>query len=158
MDCDYFRELLSANRDGELTEQENRVLTAHLQTCLPCRAFADELSALGDALALWRPEPLPSMVKDQILGRTIGHAVNSRTGFLRGYYRIPRSLAWAAILAVVLLLVNTIADPFSAHRQPDAASSPSVGSVRVQKVVLTQKDLVSSYTIVGGDHPSKGGK
>ena len=157
MDCDYFRELLSANRDGELTEQENRVLTAHLQTCLPCRAFADELAALGDALALWRPEPLPSTVKDQILARTMGHAVNSRTGFLRGYYRIPRSLAWAAILAVVLLLVNTFAGQFSARR-PDAPSKPPDGSVMVQKVVLTQKDLVSSYTIVGGDHPSKGGK
>ena len=48
-DCRYFEELISARLDGELTEQEEIALRAHLEECENCRAYRDALRAVTGA-------------------------------------------------------------------------------------------------------------
>ena len=52
MTCDHYRELLSAELDGELTKAESADLAEHLNGCAGCRAYRDDLQAADPALAL----------------------------------------------------------------------------------------------------------
>lgn len=50
MNCEASRILISAYLDGELSEQEARLLKAHLQTCESCVSYLQQQEALKNAL------------------------------------------------------------------------------------------------------------
>ncbi|HEX2495843.1 MAG TPA: zf-HC2 domain-containing protein [Gaiellaceae bacterium] len=64
--CERARECASLRLDGELSEFEQALLTAHLDRCDPCRSFARELDALTSHVRttplarLEQPVSLPS--------------------------------------------------------------------------------------------------
>lgn len=59
MDC-IDKKKISAYLDGELAEDERTRIGAHLEECAACRAEAEELTAVSDALdVLERLEPDP---------------------------------------------------------------------------------------------------
>lgn len=68
--CERMTLQLSAWLDGELTRQEERELTAHLEVCPQCRALARQLEACRDAMGrLGEAEPpqgFAQRVMDQI--------------------------------------------------------------------------------------------
>jgi len=50
MECSRIKKKLSAYLDGEMPEQERKIISEHLQQCDECRAELSALSAVGDAL------------------------------------------------------------------------------------------------------------
>lgn len=45
--CEQYEELISAGVDGELSPDEQRHLTRHLESCSSCRAFASSVGAMS---------------------------------------------------------------------------------------------------------------
>jgi anti-sigma factor RsiW len=62
--CERARECASLRLDGELSEFEQALLTAHLARCEPCRAFAAELDAITMGL---RSAPLERLEQPVVL-------------------------------------------------------------------------------------------
>jgi predicted anti-sigma-YlaC factor YlaD len=60
--CDRAREWASLRADGELSELEGALLDAHLKRCLGCRAFADDIAGVTDALRAAALEQLTAPV------------------------------------------------------------------------------------------------
>ncbi|MGH3132120.1 MAG: zf-HC2 domain-containing protein, partial [Gaiellaceae bacterium] len=64
--CDRTREWVALSLDGELSEFESALMTAHLERCEPCRVFQVELGAITAELrsrpleTLRRPIELPA--------------------------------------------------------------------------------------------------
>lgn len=66
MNCDEIFELLSASLDGELTDQQEALVQAHLAQCPGCRALMTELAAIHDGCGVWEAEP-PQELTQSIL-------------------------------------------------------------------------------------------
>lgn len=70
MSCEAYLDLISASLDGELTQQEQAQLTAHLEVCPACRAILNDMQAARDAFAhvgeVEAPEGLARGVMAQI--------------------------------------------------------------------------------------------
>ena len=65
MTCEEYELLLSARLDGELTHQEEALLTAHLAQCPHCRQVAQQLAQLHEEMALLTAD-LPGRLKNQL--------------------------------------------------------------------------------------------
>jgi predicted anti-sigma-YlaC factor YlaD len=107
MDCSHFRELVSADLDGELAEGERRSLARHLEGCADCRPYAAKASELHRSLRVHAAPPVPDLV-GSVLAR-LGDAPPSRR---------PRQLAWRVGLAAVGLIQIVLAGP-ALVRHPD---------------------------------------
>lgn len=143
MDCSDFEELLSARRDGELTPAEAVALERHLQGCPACRKTAQVIDEIGALVASLDRAPMPRETEKAILSDTLGHHATAADakGFLSGYYRVPRPLAWAAVIVFVALGVENLVGPAGNILRPgDRGANPA--NPGVQKVVMTDDDLV----------------
>jgi anti-sigma factor RsiW len=60
--CERARECASLRLDGELSEFEQALLSAHLARCEPCRSYAAELDAITTRLRSAPLEPLEQPV------------------------------------------------------------------------------------------------
>lgn len=69
MACDQFLELLSAQLDGALTEEEERELEEHLAACPDCRAVGAQLSALQGAFPELEEVPAPEGFTQGVMDR-----------------------------------------------------------------------------------------
>jgi hypothetical protein len=106
MECDRIKILLSAYLDGQLEEQEQRLVEEHLQQCSSCR---NDLKALRDYLEIARSIPLRTAPDD--LMENTWQAVRTReaTPILvkvsrsRGFQLIS-SLAAAAVIILYLAI------------------------------------------------------
>lgn len=92
--CEAYEDLLSARLDGELTRQEETDLTAHLETCPRCRAFARDLRTLHTSLLTLAADP-PAGMTDAIMAELKPKPRRKKRPWF--------SLACAALLALVLL-------------------------------------------------------
>lgn len=61
MRCDTIREALSARLDGEDPGLDTEVLDVHLGTCVACRAWVGELTALHRLVRVREAEPVPDL-------------------------------------------------------------------------------------------------
>jgi predicted anti-sigma-YlaC factor YlaD len=61
MECEPYREALSARLDGEAPGLPEEALDRHLQTCAACTAWAEELSVLHRAVRVREAEPVPDL-------------------------------------------------------------------------------------------------
>ena len=66
MNCDTALEMMSAMLDGELTQQEQQMLQAHLDACESCRAVYAELAAMDAALRDDQTEP-PAALRGNVM-------------------------------------------------------------------------------------------
>jgi anti-sigma factor RsiW len=105
-DCVRYAPMLGA-REGELTQDEQRALDAHLEGCADCRALAAELAALdglvGESLMARANSRDFAPFVDQVMARVgaEGRApARARRGFLGWLFAHPR----AAIASVVPVL------------------------------------------------------
>jgi anti-sigma factor RsiW len=91
--CDPFRELLSAELDGELSPAERRRLQEHLAACPACVATGSDWQRLGRSARVREAESIPYLV-DTVVNR----ARPARTG--RGQW-VRLSLGWVAVVLLV---------------------------------------------------------
>ena len=99
MTCDLYRELISAQMDGEVTETEARHAHAHLQQCDACRRFAALLLEQQGALAAAPIPKQPKGLQERIRVR-IGVGAGSirpaaAAGSILGRHGIPLRIAHA---------------------------------------------------------------
>ena len=111
--CERSRAWASMRLDGELSEFENALLTAHLRTCGACREY--EESAQGAVLAL-RAQPLEQ----------VGHPV-AVPGRRRLVVR-PVAVAGAAAAVAAVVGLTTVLSLESATR-PATVRTPSTQAV-----------------------------
>jgi anti-sigma factor RsiW len=156
MNCDKYREMMSASLDSQLSPEDTRTLQAHLETCAECREFAAGFGNFRMLTSTEKRELLPADVEREILGKTIG---SRHAGFFarlfQTNYQIPRPVVWVAGAALLLLAVNAfIGTPPESPQTPstvagndDLASRSDDG---VRTIVLTEADVVYRQSIAGG--------
>lgn len=151
MNCSDFQPLISAKLDKELTPEEEKILARHLKTCANCAILAKELEDLRIIYSSWENVQIPVELEKQILNRTVKTTQEKRPalGFLGGYYKVPKGLAWASILLFLILVVNSFLNPLGNFSQLREIEKPVPELSSVQRVVLTENDVVRTYTILG---------
>jgi hypothetical protein len=149
MECSEIKKLISAHLDSELIPIEHQRLTDHLEVCADCRQFQRELIALRQAMAAAKDEMIPREADQVIIDRTINRVslIKKFIGIPGGYYRIPRSVAWAAALLLMFLLGNTITDRLTTLHKTAIARGNLSESAMIQKIEMTQSDLVGIQTV-----------
>lgn len=142
MNCHDIQQLISAKLDEELTPEEEQILSEHMPYCYNCSAFAKKLEELKVLSSNWQEVQIPAELERQILSKTVKPVKKEIAfwSFLSGYYRVPRSLAWASVLLFLIFLVNSILSPVKTLTKSEN---------RVQKIVLSETDIVKTYTIIG---------
>ncbi len=126
MNCEEFRDKISALIDGELPEEERKEMLAHRTACAECDRYATEIEHVDEVL---RAEPLPDLppelveklkkielewtvpyvswrpyVKDSLISAAAAVVVFTVSMMGAGYWRdiaialIP-AVAWAMVLA-----------------------------------------------------------
>ena len=149
MDCEKYRKLISSALDGKLSSDESRKLEKHLAACRDCRSFKADLEEIR-GLALQRnPVSMPNKLEERILGEASGARVQPRVVHRSnsGYYRIPKIAVWAAAAVIVGLLFASLIQPFRPAAQVQSASSLTARNEIPQKVIMSEQDIVSQYTI-----------
>jgi anti-sigma factor RsiW len=109
MTCDYFKELISAQIDGELTPDESRALERHLQDCPACARLSEELKQQSQSMASHPTAAIPETLAANILAATVrkpeqGRVHQKIVAFFAGNYRIPRVAVWATAAVLIVLL------------------------------------------------------
>ena len=149
MDCEKYRKLISLALDGELPSGESRELEEHLADCPDCREFKADLQEIHGLSLQRAPVAMPHELAERILEETSGAQVQPRVVHRSnsGYYRIPKIAVWAAAAVIVGLMFSTLFQPFRPATQVQQPSALAAGDEIPQKVIMSEQDIVSQYTI-----------
>lgn len=146
MNCEHCRQLISALVDKELTEGERGSLDEHLAQCSECAQYSEQIRELERLTAEWESSAMPREIEQAILDR----AKQKRHGWLprlwSGSYRIPRPVAWAAAVLLLVLAVDAVRGPSIPEQTGPANGGPVLVRPAVHKIVLTESDVVRTYT------------
>lgn len=137
MNCETVRETMSAELDGEATDEQLAPAYSHLAACADCRAWRREIIAVKGIFAALPEHPLPASIAGQL---ELAGTASPRVG-RRNVYRIPRLLAWAAAAVVVLSI------GWSSHQALTRPVTTSTAEV-AETIVLTSRDRTSSSVMV----------
>ncbi len=145
MNCEHCRQLISALVDKELTEGERGSLDEHLAQCSECAQYSEQIRELERLTSEWESSAMPRDIEQAILDRAKQkpHGWLGRVG--GGSYRIPRPVAWAAVLLLALLSVNSLISR-NGSTQEEQFITTSENNQPVQHIILTQADIVQTYT------------
>ncbi len=83
MECEHWREAISARGDGEDPGIDPRILDAHVRSCAGCRAYERELDAMSMAFRLNTVAAMPDLSR-RVVKRVALLDRMSRWGVLRG--------------------------------------------------------------------------
>ena len=148
MNCEYFKELISARLDGELSTEEESVLSGHLSECVECSSLYEELLDQRESLGTRKPAEIPADVERKILDKTIQSSkrTSRAIGFLSGSYIVPKPLAWGVAAAIIILLFAAIFKPIDSIMDSKFEKTAGTGTVGVQKIVMTENDIKETRT------------
>jgi len=128
MRCQEARVLISARLDGELSQQEERELDAHLAGCPACRELAEDLSALRLSLEALEDEPAPAGLASRVMEQIRASETEKKAVPL---FRRPQIRALACLAACAALCIGLYAASqarksaeLSAGFQADARALP----------------------------------
>lgn len=98
--CDHYFELLSAQIDGMLTEEEERELLAHVLVCEDCKALQEDLLELSDTMS-----EMQVIVPEGLSANVMAAVQKEKRGKIIPFYRrknfIGSMLTAAAMLALI---------------------------------------------------------
>lgn len=101
--CNEILDLLSAQLDGVLTAEEEGLLKEHLDVCPECRALAEDLAVIHDAMPHMVEVPPPE-IKEAVMAR-----IKAETGEPIPFPQKKRQTrpwkTWGAAAAVLVLVV-----------------------------------------------------
>lgn len=130
MQCNEFRELLSAWLDGELSEEESAGLAEHLAVCHECSECLAEYRQISSAVSSLAVEP-PENLASGIMYRV---SLETKKG---GGRRFGRFTAIAAVIALLLITaasfkglipgleINTTSSALSESPEAQATAAPA---------------------------------
>jgi len=104
MKCETARDLISALADGETTSEETTAVALHVERCMACSSYSQQLAVLDRQVRIRPAEPVPDLVA--AVTTRARPAKLGRGGWLRP------ALAWIALVMFVqsapaLILGNT---------------------------------------------------
>ena len=152
MNCEQYRQLISALVDKELNSEERGSLDKHLADCSACKQYAEQVRELERLTSEWEASTMPPDVEQAVLARTKAKPRGWLARVWNDSYSIPRPLAWAAMLLLVLLSVNGLLNRGGSAPEEELIISPE-DSLHVQHIILTKADVVQTYTT--GSAPSE---
>lgn len=154
MNCKYYKELISARLDGELSKEEEAILSQHLIECEQCSKVQEEFREQSEIQSTQITASIPSSVENAILRKTIESSrwPKSVSGYFRGHYKVPRAVAWGAAMAIIILLFAAIIQPFETVPALKMEQTAANGPTRVQKVILTENDIKETRIFTQGDN------
>lgn len=122
--CERIRAQVSLELDGELSQLERAMLTAHLERCASCREYAAEIRA---ATQLLRQAPLERLGRPVVLRRPRRSAMTQ--------------LQAAAAAALFAIAVLGAASQLAAHKPKDERLSPRPAELRFPTQEQLQREL-----------------
>ncbi|MGH3850899.1 MAG: zf-HC2 domain-containing protein, partial [Pseudonocardiaceae bacterium] len=128
MNCEPFRESLSARIDGEASDLSNDLIDDHLATCAACRQWATSVEDVALASRLGPAHPIPDLT-DRILAnlpQTKPAAVD------RWSLPVRWALGAVAVAQIVLTLLPLL---FGAHRGTTVHVSHELGTWNIALAV-----------------------
>jgi len=147
-DCHKYREMISAIIDGELSENERKLLSDHLAGCEQCSRLLVELREQRNLFSNHTKATLPLAIENVILDKTSSRSPR-RTPigkFISSSYLIPKPVAWVAGALIIALAVFDLLLP--AFRESDSSGygTTQFYPQKIQKVIITDKDIVKTQT------------
>ena len=108
LDCERAMHLLHLKLDGELREDDARLLAEHIEGCEHCRRLQDELERVDAALreglkAIEAPEPAVAATRQEV------H--RARRARSRWYTWLPAAAAFLLVALVALLVIPGLQGP-----------------------------------------------
>jgi hypothetical protein len=157
--CTFSKELLALHVENDLPEADGRVVARHLQECIDCQEFLDQLSQRQSQLKLLRREAIPQSTFTRM-----------RRGVLSQIEASPQSLGWSvriermvwlgfrrhALVFTSLAIAAVSATLFAQMRQPapDSANLAAMfeaGNALVRPVGY--REWISVGSTSGGELP-----
>ena len=136
MTCTDYQEWISADLDAELGEEHGPELWAHLASCASCRQWRRDFQGIHADFLRWPEESLPEAGFEATPKRIIREM---------GVYRVPRLVAWAAVIAVFVEAAYIASPLVGAKRPASLAHSPMIETV--ETITLGPADRVQ-YRVV----------
>lgn len=115
--CDEYVELIGAAIDGALSPQEQARLEEHLNTCPACKALYDDLDRVHQALLELPPVEVPEGLTDRILETVAADNITALPKPKKSAFQWKRTLAAAAVFALVLLGTGTLRGQLNATKE-----------------------------------------
>lgn len=148
--CDYYKELISAELDGELKQDDRDELNQHLISCNDCRQFAKKINYFHKIIENDKLISLPDARRQMILHETTGSVSN--WAWIRhviiASYKLHRSLVGISLAALLIIIVGVTAR-FTIFRShiTESQLNDSYLSKPVLKLVLSENDIVANSAI-----------
>ena len=132
--CEEFAPLLSAYFDGELTEEENAAVRAHLGECEDCRARLDEYAQLSGAMLALGEEDVPEGFTARVMD-----AVRAEKAAMP---RMKKPSAWRrwmpmAACAAIVALAAAVPIPRTAMKQEANDAAPAAPAAQEDQAMFS---------------------
>lgn len=132
--CEEFAPLLSAFVDGELTEEENAAVRAHLGECEDCRARLDEYAQLSGAMLALGDEDVPEGFTARVMD-----AVRAEKAAMP---RMKKPSAWRrwmpmAACAAIVALAAAVTIPRTAMKQEANDAAPAAPAAQEDQAMFS---------------------
>ena len=132
--CEEFAPLLSAYFDGELTEEENAAVRAHLGECEDCRARLDEYAQLSGAMLALGEEDVPEGFTARVMD-----AVRAEKAAMP---RMKKRSAWRrwmpmAACAAIVALAAAVTIPRTAMKQEANDAAPAAPAAQEDQAMFS---------------------
>ena len=132
--CEEFAPLLSAYFDGELTEEENAAIRAHLGECEDCRARLDEYAQLSGAMLALGDEDVPEGFTARVMD-----AVRAEKAAMP---RMKKPSAWRrwmpmAACAAIVALAAAVTIPRTAMKQEANDAAPAAPAAQEDRAMFS---------------------
>jgi len=143
MNCKEIQETISAEFDSEATDEQLVHAYRHLADCPKCRNWRREVLVIKGTFALHEDHPLPQSVTERLdRAERATQPVGKKQW--KSIYRVPRPLAWAAAVLIMLQI------GWSSYQ---IAGGPRGSKIEMDNgvpdtIVLTAIDRISSSTVV----------
>jgi len=128
--CDGARAQVSRRLDGELSQLEERMLSAHLERCSDCRTFSADVAVFTRDL---RAAPLEQLEHPVVLRRS------RRTSFARVQVGVAAALAVAVIGSVLQIAIPGSAPSSASAASPTKFETSSQVQREVRQIIADRR-------------------
>lgn len=132
MGCEYYRELISLELDGELEDAGRAALSAHLSECEDCRRYAAALREIAGGIA--EEAEVPADFAESVMAKLPKKKKNVIP------FRRWGSIAAAAVLAIAL--GGTVFAPKGKEAAMAAPMAPAAGDAAPAEAQMERNDAV----------------
>ena len=164
MKCEYIREMLSSYIDGMTSEKENRIISAHLESCLQCQSELENLRAFCAALKNLPTPELPERFSEDLHKRLI----EEQNPLLRPRdIKTPKKSGWiaagvagialaAGIYASSVIPISPMIASWQEKHEKDANNKPSVAiNEIINRIYSGDKETVTEQDNNPVENPEK---